>query len=234
MSRNPARLSAELQSLFPRGVVVAESLEPGDVALLLPEEAAHLGRSVPKRAQEFAAGRLCARRALSEFSVQDFALRVAADRRPIWPDGIVGSITHTTDFCAAAVAERRNMLSIGLDCEVVGSVSAEIHSTICLELERNWISSLPAAHQAAAVTMIFSAKEAFYKCQSPVTGEWLDFHDLQIEPIAWGESRSAFRLSATRRIAIAESAVMPILGEYLIWDRYVATGISLPADFANE
>lgn len=226
-------LISQLPGLFPADVVVAETREAGNVGLLLPEEAAHLGRSVAKRAQEFAAGRVCARRALAELGITDFALRSAADRRPIWPDGIVGSISHTSGLCVVAVANRRDLLSIGVDCEVIGSVSADIQPMICLPIERDWIASLPTAQRDAAVALVFSAKEAFYKCQSPLTGEWLDFHDLCIEPVAWGNSRSAFRVSVTRRIEIEAIATPPMFGEYLIWDKYVVTGIALRADAAN-
>ena len=79
---NPARLSPVLQALFPDGVVAAELREPGRVELLLPEEAGSLGRSVPQRQQEFAAGRLCARRALEPLGITGFALLPAPDRRP--------------------------------------------------------------------------------------------------------------------------------------------------------
>src|SRR5271170_2846494 len=102
---NPANLSTKLGNLFPPGAVVADLREPGDPELLLPVEATYLGRAVPKRVQEFTAGRLCARRALAEFGIVDFPIKVADDRRPIWPDSMVGSITHTAGFCAAVVAE---------------------------------------------------------------------------------------------------------------------------------
>ena len=82
---NPAVLSASVGALFPPGASAAELRAPGDPALLLPEEAAFLGRAVPKRVREFAAGRLCARRALAQFGISDFPLRVAADRQAVWP-----------------------------------------------------------------------------------------------------------------------------------------------------
>ena len=104
---NPATLSPALAGLFPPGVVATELRETGDPHLLLPAEARYLGRAVPKRIGEFAAGRLCARRGLAEFGVVDFAVEMAADRQPIWPAALVGSITHTAGFCASVIAERR-------------------------------------------------------------------------------------------------------------------------------
>ena len=178
---NPASLSTRLGRLFSPGAVVATLREPGDPQQLLPEEAAHLGRAVPKRRQEFAAGRLCARRALAEFGMPDFPIPVAEDRQPIWPDSMAGSITHTAGFCAAVVAERRRIQALGLDTEVVGDVNVEIWPHICLPDEIAWIRSLPASEQAPAVTLIFSAKEAFYKCQYPLVRDPLGFHDVRIE-----------------------------------------------------
>ncbi len=112
---NPAVLSVPVGSLFPACAVAAELREPGDPALLLPEEAAFLGRAVPKRVREFAAGRLCARRALAEFGISDFPLRVADDRQAVWPSSMIGSITHTAGLCAAVVAERARIAALGLD-----------------------------------------------------------------------------------------------------------------------
>ena len=114
---NPAILSATFASLFPSGVVAAELRAPGDASLLLPAEAQDMSNAVPKRMQEFAAGRLCARRALAEFGVADFPVRVARDRQPLWPGFLVGSITHTAGICAAVVAERARLIALGVDTE---------------------------------------------------------------------------------------------------------------------
>ena len=84
----PVTMSNALRGLYPAGVVAAELREPGDVASLLPAEAACLARgAVPVRAHEFAAGRQCARYALAQFGIADFPLLAASDRRPLWPRG---------------------------------------------------------------------------------------------------------------------------------------------------
>ena len=95
---------------------------PGDASLLYPEEAVSVAKAVPKRVGEFAAGRLCARRALAEFGITGVPLTMAPDRAPVWPESMVGSITHTRGLCAAVVAERRRFASLGIDVEVAGDV----------------------------------------------------------------------------------------------------------------
>jgi 4'-phosphopantetheinyl transferase EntD len=200
---NPATLSAELAQLFPSGTVAAVLRGPGDVDLLLPAEAAHLGRAVPQRAREFAAARLCARRALAEFGMAEFPVKVAADRQPIWPATMVGSITHTEGFCAAVVAQRSVAISLGLDTERTGHVNPEIWPVICVSDETEWLASLPAPQRAAAATLIFAAKEAFYKFQYPLVQERLHFRDARVCVEDWGAAKGQFEIRATRPIAAA-------------------------------
>jgi 4'-phosphopantetheinyl transferase EntD len=147
----PAALSQALSKLFPPGAIAADLRAPGEPELLLPAEAKALRGMVPKRAREYAAGRLCARRALAELGVVDFAAVTADDRQPIWPDSMVGSITHTAGFCAAVIAPRRCAAAMGIDSEWIGDVKPELWSRICVPREMEWVHSLPAPQQAARV-----------------------------------------------------------------------------------
>jgi 4'-phosphopantetheinyl transferase EntD len=226
---NPAHLSARLGTLFPPGAIAAELSAAGNPDLLLPTEAVHLARAVPARVQEFAAGRLCARRALEEFGIADFPIRVADDRQPIWPPAMVGSITHTAGFCAAVVAECARIRALGLDTETVGDVSEEIWPGIYAPADGAWIASLPAVERPAAVTLIFSAKEAFYKCQYPLVREVLGFHDVSVEVMEWGVAGGMFLIHPLRPLAIARHAAPPLPGRYLFHERFVTAGMGLAA-----
>jgi 4'-phosphopantetheinyl transferase EntD len=226
---NPAALSNDLSTLFPPGAVAAELREPGDPELLLPAEAMYVVRAVPKRVQEFAAGRLCARRALTEFGIVDFPVRVAGDRQPVWPGSMVGSITHTAGYCAAVVAERRSVAALGLDSEVVGDVKAELWPRVCVPTESAWVESLPASEQPAAVTLIFSVKESFYKCQFALVGERLNFHDVRVEAASWGASSGAFRIQPTRRVVVCARDAPPLQGRYRFHQEFVTAGMALAA-----
>lgn len=207
--------------------MVAEMREPGDVSQLLPGEADTLTRAVAKRIGEFVAGRLCARRALAEFGISDFALRVRQDRTPEWPEIVVGSISHTAGLYLAAVADKSQVAALGIDCEVVGHVGTEIWATICGAAELKWLESLPAAERPAAVTLIFAAKEAFYKCQYTLAGEWLDFKDLHVRVDAWGPSRSLYEIQACRPLAVANQMSLPVSGAYLFQDGFVTAGVAM-------
>jgi 4'-phosphopantetheinyl transferase EntD len=219
-------LSTSLSELFPPGALAAELREPGDPEALLPDEAQCYPGAVQTRRQEFAAGRLCARRLLAEFGIVDFPIEAAADRQPVWPDAMVGSITHTLRFCAAVVARKESLSAVGIDSEPARSVKPELWRGICTAAETAWLRSLPPGEQIAAATLIFSAKEAFYKCQYPLVGERLNFHDATVEP-AWGTARGGFTVHANRALRLAQHAPLPLEGCYLFHEEFVTTGIAV-------
>ncbi len=227
---NPAMLSSSFAELFSGGVVAAELRAPGDARLLLPAEAQSVAHAVPKRVQEFAAGRQCARRAMAEFGLSLQPVPAAPDRQPVWPGFLLGSITHTTGLCAAVVAERARVLALGLDSEVAGAVKRELWPSICTGAELQWLGGLPPAQRPAAATLIFSAKEAFYKCQYPLVGQRLDFQDVDVQPLAWGAEQGSFGLSPARPLKVFERAPGGVRGTYRFHEQFVSAGVFVPAD----
>ena len=87
----------------------------------------------------------------------------------------------------------------------------------------------PTAQGAYAEYVKFSAKEAFYKCQYPLTLERLGFHDARVELLDWGDRRGAFTIMATRQIAFAACAALPMTGRYTFHQVFVTTGLYAPA-----
>ena len=106
-----------VRCLLPGDVAVAAS-EIGDVTHeLLPDEAAHVAQAIPKRRREFARGRVSARQVLAELGVPSVSLLVGPKREPLWPEGIVGSITHDDRLCVVAVARAEKYAGLGVDVE---------------------------------------------------------------------------------------------------------------------
>jgi 4'-phosphopantetheinyl transferase EntD len=147
---------------------------------LLPEEAALLARAVPKRRQELAYGRDLARLLLRRFGIERFALLSGADREPLWPAGIVGSITHTEGACAVAVARAEPYAGIGIDVEPDEPLEANLGVAILRPDERARLREGRFLDAAVAARLVFSAKEALYKCQFPVARRHLRFADVAI------------------------------------------------------
>lgn len=227
--KNPAILSPLLTSLFPPGVVGAELQIAGDPSLLFSDEVQYLGHAIPKRVQEFAAGRLCARRALAEFRFTDYPLRMNSDRRPQWPVSVIGSISHTAGMCGAVVAKQSQFRAIGLDMEFAGHVTPEIWPSICTREEMAWLAALREPEQSRCAALIFSAKESFYKCQYNITRQWLEFDDVTLDISAHDANAGGFVLRPQRRIALLGLDTMPWKGRFQFYGSLVVTGMVFEA-----
>lgn len=170
-----------IDPLFVHAVVTSEAA-PRDVDdQLFPEELAYLARALPKRRFEFGTARLCARRALAALGVPPAPLVPRDDRQPVWPAGVVGSISHTDGYCAVAVAPSPPMQSIGLDVEKLQHIEARLAQAILTPRELAFVRAQPEARRDDLIVLHFSAKEAYYKCQYPVTETFLGFHDVELE-----------------------------------------------------
>lgn len=170
-----------IETLFPDEVVVVTAQPAMWDGVLFPEEAAAIAAAVRSRQREFTAGRLCARAALARLGIDRYPLRVGANREPLWPPGVVGSIAHAADHCAAVACRSGRIIGLGLDIERGDRLPAELVPTICTPAEIAWCDRRRSSC-GDWTKLIFSAKEAVYKCLFPATGAFLEFHDVAIEP----------------------------------------------------
>ncbi|HEX6928553.1 MAG TPA: 4'-phosphopantetheinyl transferase superfamily protein [Gammaproteobacteria bacterium] len=150
-------------------------------APLHPEESGFVASAVERRVQEFTAGRHCARIALGQLGFGNVPVRMGARRQPLWPVGIVGSISHSAGYCLAAVTTRDSLAGLGVDIEHASPLDASLTGLVCTPMENAAIARYSADNQGLAAKALFSAKEAVFKCLYPVFGEELDFHDVEVE-----------------------------------------------------
>lgn len=137
-----------------------------------------LRSAVAKRKAEFLAARVLVKLALQALGCSEPQQQVgnADDRSPVWPAGVVGSITHTTGFAACCVASISARRLIGIDSELhlsadtAQNLAADIHNETELDLLLQ--TGLP---QALATTLIFSAKESLYKALYPLVRRFFGF-----------------------------------------------------------
>ena len=165
MTDDLAALLAAARALLPAGVAVAACDPRGPQPTLLPGEAV---RGIARRQQEFAAGRAAARLCMAELGLPPQAVPAAPDRSPLWPPGLSGSITHSATACLAALTRVPQLL--GLDIEHDVPLPQEMHSLVLRPEERDCPDPL----------LAFSAKEAAYKAQYPVTRTLFGFEVMQI------------------------------------------------------
>ncbi|MEU5562458.1 4'-phosphopantetheinyl transferase family protein [Micromonospora musae] len=215
-----------MRDLLPSQVAVAVAGPDDWTGRLLAQELACLSeRAVESRRRDFTAGRVCARRAMATLGLPPAPVP-AADRIPVWPSGVVGTITHTRGYCAAAAARSTEVRSVGMDAEQHKELNPGVRRLICLPEEDEHLARLPAGTSWPAV--LFSAKETIYKVWHPVVGTWLDFTDalVEIDPEA-GTFRARI---APARIDAAPVATAPraVHGRFAVADGLVRTAAVLP------
>jgi 4'-phosphopantetheinyl transferase EntD len=111
---------------------------------------------------------------------------MAENRAPIWPDGVVGSITHTGAFAAAAVAWVADIAALGIDSEqIIDPAAARDIADICMVDEATLFKAAHGRNFCEFCTFVFSAKESVFKCLFPLTRKFLEFSDVLITSIDW-------------------------------------------------
>lgn len=150
-----------------------------------PEEMSMIKRARKRRKVEFVAGRLTVKEILSRFGVEKYPILAGHYREPIWPSGIVGSISHCAQYCFVAAAKKDHYISIGVDVEPNEPLHESLEHIICTVKEKRWVfeqnlNLKKAVHDVYWRRMIFSAKESVYKCVFPLIFKHLDFHEVMI------------------------------------------------------
>lgn len=169
-----AALVAAAQEMLPAGIGLGWADPRLEYSLLAGEV---LARAVPRRQREFSAGRAAARMALG---LTDQPLPMRPDRAPLWPAGWVGSISHSQTACLAIAAPVPQFRGLGVDLEPATPLEPDLWETILTPGERQWISALPQGDHGFTAKLIFSAKEAAYKAQYPISEHLFGFENLQI------------------------------------------------------
>lgn len=203
--------------------VYTEEVDPHSVGGgLVGAEREAIEGAATTRVEQFTAGRVCSRLALSRFGVASTTpILRGEDRAPIWPKGYVGSITHTDTWCAAAVARDDVMRAIGIDLEPATPLKEALWRRVCTRAERERLRELPDSGLMGKI--LFSAKESVYKCQYTLTTQFLGFHAVEVE-VGDGAFRAVFRQGA------GEFQPGDVLdGKYLVEDGLVASACELRA-----
>ena len=167
-----------IEALFPPRVHTATA-EIRDDARLHPEEEPLAASMSEARRAEFASARVCARRALAPLGHSEAAIGRGERRMPLWPEGVVGALTHRDGWCAAAVGRAQDWLGIGLDAEPWKPLSRRALERISTDAEREALATLPCGPEHWG-PVVFSAKECLYKALFPHTRIFLGFREAEI------------------------------------------------------
>ncbi|WP_258101107.1 4'-phosphopantetheinyl transferase family protein [Marinoscillum pacificum] len=147
---------------------------------LYDEEVALCNQYEANRQLDFNRGRYCAHQCLNYFGKRQAILR-DKDGVPLWPSDIRGSISHTFGLAGAVVALTNEIDAVGLDIERVGRIDRDLWKVLFTEKEIDFLNNRSFDDQRQLSTLMFSAKEAFFKMQYPLTRKGMEFEDLEIE-----------------------------------------------------
>ncbi len=167
---------------------------------LSPAEREQVEGAVASRRAEFSTGRLLAKRAVGELGIRARSIPSLPNRQPIWPEGAVGSITHSRRYAVAVACPGSLFAGVGIDLERTNRVSEKVAPRTMTERERagtgtGWPPFAPTAN--------FCAKEAVFKAVNPIVGLMIGFKEVEI---VWREQEEGFR--ATHIGPNPENAIM--------------------------
>lgn len=151
----------------------------------LPPQLLH---AVPKRKAEFIAGRRCAAEAIRRLTGREVFPGMGEDRAPIWPEGVVGAISHSHGRAIALAGSGQRFCGIGIDIEriLTEEEARDIAPQVLTESERRNLGK----HIDPIMTgLIFSAKESLFKALYPSVRRFFFFEAAELS--AYGEDGSA-------------------------------------------
>src|SRR5438876_5331049 len=142
---------------FPIGVGIRHRAD-GAPALHALEELSLGPRAVERRRVYFSMGRAAARDALAELGIYGVAIERGPSGEPLWPDGIVGAISHAGDVAIAIVGQRRHYAGLGIDIEQLSrGLTARAARLVCTPAEMEWVN--PEAGTARAARLVCTPAE---------------------------------------------------------------------------
>jgi 4'-phosphopantetheinyl transferase EntD len=169
---------AVIAELLPKEVVAVDTRRELLDVELFPEERAALEHSVEKRRNEYVTARACARAALAALGLPPSPILNGERGEPLWPEGVVGSITHCAGYRACALARAGELAAVGIDAEPDQPLPEGVLPRVARTEELPRLVELARAEPAVSWDrLLFSAKEAVYKVWFPLAGCWLGFED---------------------------------------------------------
>lgn len=161
---------------------------------MTPALPAQLQRAVPRRKAEFLAGRRCAAEAIRRLTGQAIFPGMGDDRAPIWPEGVVGAISHSGDRAIALAGPGSRFCGIGIDIEKLLS-EEEARDIASQALTANERHNLGNDIGPFMTGLIFSAKESLFKALYPTVKRLFFFEAAELSGFNAGGSAS-LRLTA--------------------------------------
>ncbi|MWP63016.1 enterobactin synthetase component D [Gilliamella bombicola] len=153
-----------------------------------------------KRRKEFICGRVCTRYLLNKLHYENINLpTLNTDGTPMWPQGIIGSISHTQKMIAVCICSTFYYAAVGIDIETIMNIQ---QSNAVIELtfnEPEFFENRPKSmfnyNRELYSTIIFSAKESIFKAIYQSSGCYFDFKNICL--INYNNNILSFKIMST-------------------------------------
>ena len=138
---------------------------------------------------EFLTGRILLKDAIKTIlndEIVDTEVGIGSSGMPLWPGGIIGSVTHTKRHVCVMVGLSQEYLAMGIDLEplISSEKSQELGPLVLgaseIDLYRQDLSAMPFNQ---FFTRCYSFKEAIYKLLFPQIKTFIDFKEIVITHI---------------------------------------------------
>jgi 4'-phosphopantetheinyl transferase EntD len=194
-------LASFLKERLPEGCIGdVRAILPGDERLLRPIELQGLEAATVSVRRASGAGRDLARRLCHQLEYAVDAIPRSPHRSPVWPIGLVGSISHDAEFVAAAVGLSNAVKGLGIDIEPLQQLPAGVMEMIGTKRELEALGGLEFCDK-----VLFCIKEAVFKAVYPRDSIFLDFNDVtvsvkpEVAKTTYGRTVN-WRVATTRRV----------------------------------
>lgn len=140
--------------------------------------------AVINRQKEFSTGRWLARQGLQQFGLPIEPIKIGKLRNPLWPDSLLGSITHDAECCAVVLVQKQahNGLGIGIDLVALSQRAGKLDGLesmiVANMLELDAVSKLNLALEPAL--LLFSIKESVIKALSFYLDDFIDMRLIEV------------------------------------------------------
>ncbi|EPO3035330.1 4'-phosphopantetheinyl transferase family protein [Vibrio cholerae] len=196
----------------------------GDIYEKLPfDEPEHIRNAVIKRRAEFLAGRIAAMVALESLAAREVRVAIGPHRNPIWPEGYLGSITHTSTNAIAVVAPKWSVTYLGIDHETM--IPINVATRIAPQILT--CEEMVLYHQLSIgfdqfCTIVFSIKESVFKAVYPKVERYLDFSEARVTDICFEKREFRAELCSGQWGGDLKKGKV-LKGHFRVADGYVST-----------
>lgn len=194
------------------------TLDPAEAGLLSE-------RCAARRRASFAMGRAAAVRALAAIGVARVPVLAGELGEPLWPAGVVGSISHTEGVAIACAGHGERVVGLGVDVERADRcVRLDLVRRVCTDVERAWVEAGAGDDRRCRLLRLVAAKEATFKACFPLARVFLGFADAEL---VWSAAGDGFEGRLLRAVSAHHSAGTPYRARVREVRGYVVASVEL-------